>query len=102
VRMAINNVDHYQYDGPQPLPGRCGHHYHFRLPTLDVPALKLPIRAKAVEVVEAAKPHTLAEAEVAASVKSPVRKVLSKESRGFQGHQRGDSFPARLAFAAPS
>jgi hypothetical protein len=94
VLMAINDFGDHQYDGPQPPPGRSGHHYHFRLLTLDVPARKLPTRAKTVEVVEAAKPHTLAEAEVAALVRSPVRKGLSKESHGFQRHQRGDSFPA--------
>jgi Raf kinase inhibitor-like YbhB/YbcL family protein len=69
VRIAINDFGHRQYDGPQPPPGRSGHHYYFRLLALDVPALKLPIRARAAEVVEAAKPHTLAEAEVVGTFK---------------------------------
>jgi phosphatidylethanolamine-binding protein (PEBP) family uncharacterized protein len=67
--MAINDFGHRQYDGPQPPPGRSRHHYYFRLLALDVPALKLPIRARAAEVVEAAKPHILAEAEVVGTFK---------------------------------
>jgi Raf kinase inhibitor-like YbhB/YbcL family protein len=69
VRIAINDFGHRQYDGPQPPPGRSEHRYYFRLLALDVPALKLPIRARAAEVVEAAKPHTLAEAEVVGTFK---------------------------------
>lgn len=60
---ARNDFGHQQYDGPQPPPGDNPHHYHFRLFALDVPALEVQDDCSAAEVLEAARAHSLAEAD---------------------------------------
>jgi Raf kinase inhibitor-like YbhB/YbcL family protein len=71
LRAAVNDFGHRRYDGPQPPSGRSLHLYHFRLLALDVPSLKLPRGATAVEVAEVAKPHTIASAEITGTFKRP-------------------------------
>jgi len=63
VQMGINDFGNARYDGPQPPPGHPAHHYHFRLFALDVPALELDEGCTAEDVLEAARAHSLAEAE---------------------------------------
>src|SRR6266702_5687711 len=64
MHMAVNDFGDRHYDGPQPPPGHGTHHYHFRLFALDVPHLRVPGNAAAQEVLEAARAHALAEADV--------------------------------------
>jgi Raf kinase inhibitor-like YbhB/YbcL family protein len=63
MQMAKNDFGNSHYDGPQPPPGHGTHHYHFRLFALDVPELDLPEDSDAGQVLEAARAHSLAEAE---------------------------------------
>lgn len=63
LTMGVNDFGHRGYDGPQPPPGHGTHHYHFRLLALDVPELSLPARASVTDVMDAAQPHVIAEAE---------------------------------------
>lgn len=63
LEMAVNDFGHRTYDGPQPPHGHGAHHYHFRLLALDVPDLSLPPRANVMEVLAAAQPHIIAQAE---------------------------------------
>jgi Raf kinase inhibitor-like YbhB/YbcL family protein len=64
MNMAVNDFGDRHYDGPQPPPGHGTHHYHFRLFALNVPELRIPGKASAREVLEAAQSHSLAQAEV--------------------------------------
>jgi Raf kinase inhibitor-like YbhB/YbcL family protein len=64
IHMAVNDFGNRRYDGPQPPPGHGTHHYHFRLFALDVPELRVPGNSGAKEVLEAARSHALAEADV--------------------------------------
>ncbi|HEY8509526.1 MAG TPA: YbhB/YbcL family Raf kinase inhibitor-like protein [Steroidobacteraceae bacterium] len=64
LKMGVNDFGHARYDGPQPPPGHGTHHYHFRLFALDVPELDVPAGCSAREVLEAARAHSIAEAEV--------------------------------------
>jgi Raf kinase inhibitor-like YbhB/YbcL family protein len=61
--MAANDFGHQHYDGPQPPPGDNPHHYHFRLFALDVASLDVPDDCSAADVLEAARAHSLAEAD---------------------------------------
>lgn len=61
---GVNDFGNPQYDGPQPPRGHGKHHYHFRLGALDVPSLDLPPTASTDEVLEEARPHIIAEAEM--------------------------------------
>jgi Raf kinase inhibitor-like YbhB/YbcL family protein len=63
VQMATNDFGNPHYDGPQPPPGHGVHHYHFRLFALDVPRLDVPDECDAAQVLEAARAHSIAEAE---------------------------------------
>jgi len=63
IRMGANDFGHKHYDGPQPPAGDNPHHYHFRLFALDVPALDVRDDCSAAEVLEAARAHSLAEAD---------------------------------------
>lgn len=63
LAMAVNDFGNRTYDGPQPPHGHGAHHYHFRLLALDVPELRLPDRATVKEVMDAAQPHVIAQAE---------------------------------------
>jgi Raf kinase inhibitor-like YbhB/YbcL family protein len=64
IHMATNDFGNAHYDGPQPPPGHGTHHYHFRLFALDVPELEVPDGCAALDVLEAAQSHKLAEADV--------------------------------------
>jgi Raf kinase inhibitor-like YbhB/YbcL family protein len=61
---AVNDFGKAQYDGPQPPRGHGLHHYHFRLLALDAPRLDLPKNAKVADLLAAAKPHVLGEADL--------------------------------------
>jgi hypothetical protein len=64
VREAINDFDKAGYGGPCPPRGHGVHHYHFRLLALGAPALPLSPKATCREVIEAAREHVLASAEL--------------------------------------
>lgn len=64
MHMAVNDFGNRRYDGPQPPAGHGTHHYHFRLFALDVPQLRIPRNSGAREVLEAARSHALAEADM--------------------------------------
>jgi Raf kinase inhibitor-like YbhB/YbcL family protein len=64
IRMAANDWGDAKYDGPQPPAGRGTHRYRFRLFALDVPRLGLPDDATADQVLEAAREHSIAEADL--------------------------------------
>lgn len=70
IEMAVNDFGNRTYDGPQPPHGHGVHHYHFRLLALDVPELRLPARASVKEVMDAAQPHVIAEAETVGTYQS--------------------------------
>jgi Raf kinase inhibitor-like YbhB/YbcL family protein len=63
LQMAENDFGHTRYDGPQPPRGDKPHHYYFRLFALDVPELDVAEDCSAAEVLEAARAHSIAEAE---------------------------------------
>ncbi len=64
MRMAVNDFGNRRYDGPQPPPGHGTHHYHFRLFALDVAQLPVPANGRAHDVLEVARAHALAEADL--------------------------------------
>ena len=70
LEMAVNDFGNRTYDGPQPPHGHGMHHYHFRLLALDVPELRLPARASVKEVMDAAQPHVIGEAETVGTYES--------------------------------
>ncbi|MGK9170182.1 YbhB/YbcL family Raf kinase inhibitor-like protein [Inquilinus limosus] len=61
---GVNDFGNPHYDGPQPPKGHGVHHYHFRLAALDVETLHCDRKAKITGVLDAAKPHVIAEAEL--------------------------------------
>lgn len=63
LAMGLNDFGNRRYDGPQPPRGHGTHHYHFRLLALDVPELSLAASANVKDVLEAAQPHVIAEAQ---------------------------------------
>jgi Raf kinase inhibitor-like YbhB/YbcL family protein len=70
LEMAVNDFGNRGYDGPQPPHGHGTHHYHFRLLALDVPELGLPARASIKELLDAARPHVIAEAQTVGTFQS--------------------------------
>lgn len=70
LEMAVNDFGNRSYDGPQPPHGHGVHHYHFRVLALDVPELRLPARASVKDVMEAAQPHVIGEAETVGTYQS--------------------------------
>lgn len=70
LEMAVNDFGNRAYDGPQPPHGHGVHHYHFRLLALDVPELSLPSRASVKDVLDAAQPHVIAQAETVGTFQS--------------------------------
>jgi Raf kinase inhibitor-like YbhB/YbcL family protein len=60
--QGVNGFGNVGYQGPCPPPGKR-HHYHFHLYALDS-ELKLKLDATADDVEQAAKGHTLAEADL--------------------------------------
>jgi len=63
LQMATNDFGNARYDGPQPPAGDGPHHYHFRLFALDVPELDVEEDCSAEDVLEAAKAHSIDEAD---------------------------------------
>jgi Raf kinase inhibitor-like YbhB/YbcL family protein len=61
---GFNDFGHARYDGPDPRPGEPAHTYRFRLLALDVWTLDLPAGPAAGRVLEEARAHTIAEAEL--------------------------------------
>jgi Raf kinase inhibitor-like YbhB/YbcL family protein len=68
--MAVNDFGNRGYDGPQPPHGHGTHHYHFRLLALDVPELTLPEHSTVKDVLNAAQPHVIAQAETIGTFES--------------------------------
>jgi hypothetical protein len=66
----MNDFGNSGYDGPQPPHGHGTHHYHFRLLALDVPELNLPARASVKDLLDAAQPHVIAQAETVGTFES--------------------------------
>jgi Raf kinase inhibitor-like YbhB/YbcL family protein len=64
LRMGRNDFGNSRYDGPQPPAGHGPHHYYFRLFALDVAELDVPAKSPANDILAAAKPRCLAEAEI--------------------------------------
>jgi Raf kinase inhibitor-like YbhB/YbcL family protein len=64
MRMAMNDFGNRRYDGPQPPPGHGTHHYHFRLFALDTQQLPVPATGNAGDVLDVARAHALAEADL--------------------------------------
>jgi Raf kinase inhibitor-like YbhB/YbcL family protein len=71
ARQGVNDFGEARYDGPQPPRGHGPHHYHFRLMALDVDRLQTPHSAKVTDVMEAARSHVLAEAEMVGIYENP-------------------------------
>lgn len=70
LATAVNDFGNRTYDGPQPPHGHGRHHYHFRLLALDVPELSLPAEASVKDVLRAAQPHVIAQAETVGTFQS--------------------------------
>lgn len=70
LKMAVNDFGNRTYDGPQPPHGHGVHHYHFHLLALDVPELRLPDRASVKDVMDAAQPNVIAQAETVGTFQS--------------------------------
>jgi Raf kinase inhibitor-like YbhB/YbcL family protein len=86
LRMGCNDFGNSRYDGPQPPPGGGPHHYHFRLLALDVSKLDVPAQSSATDILTAATPRRLAEAEFIGVFESPhvVPKGTDRASRGVR------------------
>jgi Raf kinase inhibitor-like YbhB/YbcL family protein len=63
-REAVNDFGKPGYGGPCPPPGHGTHHYHFRLLALREARLALPASPRCAQVLEAAKPLAIEEAEL--------------------------------------
>ncbi|MFC6488030.1 YbhB/YbcL family Raf kinase inhibitor-like protein [Nitratireductor sp. GCM10026969] len=61
---GVNDFGNPHYDGPQPPKGHGVHHYHFRLVALDTETLHCDGKAKVGDMLEEARPHIIAEAEL--------------------------------------
>ena len=62
--QGVNDFGNAQYDGPQPPKGHGVHHYHFRLSALDVERLESGGQTSIAELLERARPHMIATAEL--------------------------------------
>ena len=72
IDIAANDFGNRCYDGPAPPHGHGLHHYHFRLLALDVPRLDIrPGSASVMDVIAAARPHTLASGEIVGLYERP-------------------------------
>ncbi|WP_163269879.1 YbhB/YbcL family Raf kinase inhibitor-like protein [Chelativorans alearense] len=61
---CVNDLGNPNHGGPQPPKGYGAHDYHFRLAALDVVTLHCDGKAKVGEMLEQAKPHIIAAAEL--------------------------------------
>lgn len=64
AKEAINDFRKPGYGGPCPPHSHGVHHYHFRLLALATPELSLPAQARCRDAIEAARPYTIAFAEL--------------------------------------
>lgn len=64
LHQGVNDFGKRGYGGPCPPPRHGTHHYHFRLCALSTDTLPVPAEASVPEVVKAARPYLLAEAEI--------------------------------------
>ncbi len=71
VSEAKNDFEEAHYDGPQSPKGHGVHHYHFRLPALDVDTLHLGSRARVEEIWKDARPHIIAETQLIGTFENP-------------------------------
>jgi Raf kinase inhibitor-like YbhB/YbcL family protein len=62
-REARNDFGERDYRGPCPPPGPA-HHYHFRLFAIGRPSLDLTPAATALDVLQAAEPYVIRQAEL--------------------------------------
>jgi Raf kinase inhibitor-like YbhB/YbcL family protein len=63
-REARNDFGKVGYSGPCPPRGHGIHHYHFRLLAIGRPTLELQPPATALDVLRAAQPYVIAQAEL--------------------------------------
>ena len=63
LHEAHNDFGTAGYGGPCPPAGRATHHYHFRLLALSRPTLDLRAPASALDVLRAAQPYVIQQAE---------------------------------------
>ncbi|GIK96409.1 MAG: PEBP family protein [Alphaproteobacteria bacterium] len=61
---ATNDFGNARYDGPEPVAEGRPHTYRYRLMALNVPSIDVRSGAPARAVLEAARPHLIAEAEL--------------------------------------
>lgn len=64
AHQGVNDFGDLGYDGPQPPPGDGPQHYHFRLAALNVTHLDLPERVDVFTILQKARRHIIAEAEI--------------------------------------
>jgi Raf kinase inhibitor-like YbhB/YbcL family protein len=64
LRQARNDFGKTGYGGPCPPRGAGTHHYHFRLLAISRPTLDLRPPAAALDVLRAAQPYVIQQAEL--------------------------------------
>jgi Raf kinase inhibitor-like YbhB/YbcL family protein len=67
LHEARNDFGKTGYGGPCPPPGHGTHRYHFRLLAISRPTLDLRAAASALDVVKAAQPYVIQQAEFVAT-----------------------------------
>ncbi|MBV9203228.1 MAG: hypothetical protein JOY83_26520 [Alphaproteobacteria bacterium] len=67
LHEARNDFGKTGYGGPCPPPGHGVHHYHFRLLAISRPTLDLRTAAPALDVLKAAQPYVIQQAEFVAT-----------------------------------
>ena len=67
LHEAHNDFGKAGYGGPCPPPGHGTHHYHFRLLAISRPTLDLRTAAPALDVLKAAQPYVIQQAEFVAT-----------------------------------
>jgi Raf kinase inhibitor-like YbhB/YbcL family protein len=67
LHEAQNDFGKTGYGGPCPPPGHGTHHYHFRLPAISRPTLDLRGGTPALDVLKAAQPYLIQQAEFVAT-----------------------------------
>ena len=67
LHEARNDFGKTGYGGPCPPPGHGTHHYHFRLLAISRPTLDLRAAAPALEILKAAQPSVIQQAEFVAT-----------------------------------
>jgi Raf kinase inhibitor-like YbhB/YbcL family protein len=67
LHEARNDFGKTGYGGPCPPPGHGTHHYHFRLLAIGRPRLDLRAAPQALDVLKAAQPYIIQQAEFVAT-----------------------------------